>query len=67
MYTRVVQIGLLCGSRGHMTILGDVGAYCRVTLKLGARFEMGDLLPLESDGWKLATCGEGFAVWEAAV
>lgn len=36
----------------------------RVVVKLGPRCEMGDLLPKESDGWKVAQSGHEFAVWE---
>eukprot|EP00775_Hariotina_reticulata_P007306 gene7306-7519_t len=35
-----------------------------VTLKLGARYDMGCLAPKESDGWKVATWGKDFCVWE---
>eukprot|EP00775_Hariotina_reticulata_P007314 gene7314-7526_t len=35
-----------------------------VTLKLGARYDMGCLVPKESDGWKVATWGKDFCVWE---
>lgn len=33
-------------------------------MKLGPRFDMGNLLPKESDGWKFAISGKDFAVWE---
>lgn len=35
-----------------------------VMLKLGARYDMGCLVPKESDGWKVATWGKDFCVWE---
>ncbi len=31
---------------------------------MGPRFEMGNLLPKESDGWKFAMSGKDWAVWE---
>ena len=36
----------------------------RVILKLGPRFDMGALLPRETDGWQLAASGPDFAVWD---
>eukprot|EP00879_Flechtneria_rotunda_P006432 GHRR01006760.1.p2 GENE.GHRR01006760.1~~GHRR01006760.1.p2 ORF type:complete len:152 (+),score=33.28 GHRR01006760.1:2724-3179(+) len=35
-----------------------------VTVKLGPRYEMGSLLPKESAGWKVATWGKDYCVWE---
>eukprot|EP00878_Enallax_costatus_P000599 GHUV01000700.1.p1 GENE.GHUV01000700.1~~GHUV01000700.1.p1 ORF type:complete len:487 (+),score=102.77 GHUV01000700.1:167-1627(+) len=35
-----------------------------VTVKLGPRHDMGNLLPRESDGWKTAVWGKDFCVWE---
>ncbi len=35
-----------------------------VTLKLGPRFDMGNLVPRKEDGWVLAAAGNDFAVWE---
>ena len=40
--------------------------FCRVVLKLGPRFDMGPYLPKEADGWKFATSGFDWAVWEKA-
>lgn len=37
---------------------------CRVTLKLGPRYEMGDLEPKQEDGWKRTLKGHDWAVWE---
>lgn len=36
----------------------------RLILKLGPRMDLGDLLPKESDGWKVASTGKDYAVWE---
>ncbi len=33
-------------------------------MKLGPRYDMGCLVPKESDGWKIVTYGKDFAVWE---
>jgi hypothetical protein len=33
-----------------------------VTVKMGARYDMGGLLPKEADGWKVATWGKDFCV-----
>jgi hypothetical protein len=30
----------------------------------GCRGDMGDLVPSESDGWKMAQYGRDYAVWE---
>lgn len=35
-----------------------------ITLKLGPRYDMGGLVPKESDGWRVATWGKDFCVWE---
>ncbi|KAI7843850.1 hypothetical protein COHA_002401 [Chlorella ohadii] len=35
-----------------------------VTLKLGPRYDMGNLVPRKEDGWALAAAGNDFAVWE---
>lgn len=35
-----------------------------VVLKLGPRYDMGACLPKECDGWKTATWGKDFCVWE---
>ena len=35
-----------------------------VTLKLGPRYDMGDLLPRKEEGWQIAASGTDFAVWE---
>jgi len=35
-----------------------------VMFKCGPGTEMGDFLPKESDGWKIACTGKDFAVWE---
>ncbi|KAF8062795.1 AMY1.2 [Scenedesmus sp. PABB004] len=42
--------------------VAEVGG--RVTLKLGPRYDMGPLLPKEADGWKTATWGKDYCVWE---
>ena len=39
---------------------------CRVIVKLGPRYDMGDLLPKEHEGWKAAVSGIDFCVWEKA-
>eukprot|EP00198_Chlamydomonas_reinhardtii_P004968 XP_001694304.1 alpha-amylase-like protein [Chlamydomonas reinhardtii] len=36
----------------------------KVTVKLGPRCDMGDLLPKEDDGWKFVMSGKDWAVWE---
>ncbi|KAG2422982.1 hypothetical protein HXX76_015653 [Chlamydomonas incerta] len=36
----------------------------RVTVKLGPRYEIGDLLPKEAEGWKFVMSGKDWAVWE---
>ena len=38
----------------------------RVIVKLGPRYDMGDLLPKEREGWKVAVSGIDFCVWEKA-
>lgn len=38
----------------------------RVTVKLGPRYDMGDLLPKEQEGWKVAVSGIDFCVWDKA-
>ena len=38
----------------------------RVIVKLGPRYDMGDLLPKEQEGWKVAVSGIDFCVWEKA-
>lgn len=35
-----------------------------VILKLGPRYDMGQYVPKEADGWKVATWGKDFCVWE---
>lgn len=37
---------------------------CRVTLKLGPRYDMGDLAPSKEDGWKRTLKGNDWAIWE---
>ena len=39
-------------------------ASCRVTIKLGPRYDMGDKLPNEGEGWTFALGGEDFGIWE---
>ena len=36
----------------------------RVTIKLGPRYDMGDKLPNEHEGWTFALGGEDFGIWE---
>lgn len=36
----------------------------RMVCKLGARFDMGALLPNKDDGWSIVDSGESWAVWE---
>ncbi|KAK9918323.1 hypothetical protein WJX75_003181 [Coccomyxa subellipsoidea] len=35
-----------------------------VTIKMGPRYDMGDLLPKEEEGWKFAVSGTDFGIWE---
>ena len=35
-----------------------------VTIKMGPRYDMGDLCPKEHDGWKFALGGTDFGIWE---
>jgi len=35
-----------------------------VTVKLGPRYDMGNLVPRKEDGWAMAASGKDFAVWE---
>ncbi len=37
---------------------------CRVTIKLGPRYDMGDKLPNEHEGWTFALGGDDFGIWE---
>ena len=39
-------------------------ASCRVTIKLGPRYDMGDKLPNDHEGWTFALGGEDFGIWE---
>ena len=36
----------------------------KVAVKLGPRYDMGELVPKGEDGWELAVSGKDFAVWE---
>lgn len=36
----------------------------KIILKMGPRYELGDLSPKEEEGWKLAASGNNYAVWE---
>jgi len=36
----------------------------RVTVKLGPRYDMGDLAPSEEEGWKRTLKGGDWAIWE---
>lgn len=36
----------------------------KLAVKLGPRYDMGDLAPREDDGWKIAASGRNYAVWE---
>ena len=38
--------------------------HCRITIKLGPRYDMGDKLPSEHDGWTFAFGGDDFGIWE---
>jgi alpha-amylase len=35
-----------------------------VTIKMGPRYDMGNLVPRKEDGWAMAASGKDFAVWE---
>lgn len=35
-----------------------------VTVKLGPRYDMGNLVPPKEEGWAMAASGKDFAVWE---
>jgi alpha-amylase len=35
----------------------------RLTVKLGDRYDMGDLVSQECDSWSMETFGHGYAVW----
>ena len=37
-----------------------------VTIKLGPRYDMGDLCPKEAEGWTFAIGGTDFGIWEKA-
>jgi len=39
------------------------GSRATARVKLGDRMDMGDLLPVEAEGWRLVVSGQGFAVW----
>ncbi len=36
----------------------------RVTIKMGPRYDMGDLVPSKEEGWRFVLSGSGWAVWE---
>lgn len=36
----------------------------KVIIKMGPRYELGELTPKEEEGWKLAASGNNYAVWE---
>ena len=36
----------------------------KLALKLGPRYDIGDLAPQEQEGWKLAASGPDYAIWE---
>lgn len=36
----------------------------KLAIKLGPRYDMGDLEPKKQDGWSLAADGRNYAVWE---
>ena len=43
---------------------GWSSCWCRVVIKLGPQHDMGTLLPIPSQGWRLCITGHDFAVWE---
>ena len=49
-----------------MYVARATGTSGAVTLKLGPRYNMGGLLPKESEGWALVQSGMHYAVWEKA-
>jgi hypothetical protein len=38
----------------------------KVTIKMGPRYDIGDLAPKESDGWKKSVRGADWCTWEKA-
>lgn len=40
---------------------------CRLVIKLGPQHDMGMLLPIPSQGWRLCITGHDFAVWEKSL
>ena len=36
----------------------------KLAVKLGPRYDMGDLAPHAHDGWSLAASGKNYAIWE---
>jgi ATPase subunit of ABC transporter with duplicated ATPase domains len=42
----------------YMAAVGD-----RLVVKMGPRFDIGDLLPKEEEGWALGCAGGDYAVW----
>ncbi|EFN58641.1 hypothetical protein CHLNCDRAFT_29945 [Chlorella variabilis] len=56
------KLEILC-AEGDMYVARCNG---NVTIKMGPRYDMGGLVPKESDGWKMAAKGQDFAIWEKA-
>ena len=71
-----LQCALLCRKRNGINsrskleiVVADGDFYFakvdqKLAVKLGPRYDMGDLAPREDDGWKIAASGRNYAVWE---
>jgi hypothetical protein len=60
MHTRQVHAHVLTTPLRH----NPDACTCRVTVKLGGRYDMGPHVPPASEGWVASTYGKDFCIWE---
>ena len=58
------QIGATCLSIVFIGVNTAVLLLCRVVIKLGPQQDMGVMLPMPTQGWRMCIAGHDFAVWE---
>lgn len=56
------EMEILC-AEGDMYVARITGKKAALTIKMGPRYSMGDLLPDKEQGWEKAAKGKDYCVW----
>lgn len=56
------KLEILC-AEGDMYVSRTTGKFGTVVLKMGPRYDMGNLCPKKEEGWQKAAVGKDYCVW----